>query len=60
MKHLWIVRSVVSGVLDIVKILIQRRQKKFILLLPVLMLLALLLMLISSSGVLAPFLYPLF
>jgi hypothetical protein len=45
---------------EIFRAIAPKRHRRFMILLPVLLLLAVLLAVVSSSGVLAPFVYPLF
>lgn len=45
---------------EILRVFFIRKNRPFLLLLPILLLVALLLAIVSSSGVLAPFVYPLF
>lgn len=54
------VMSVVMSIGDIFATFARNRLKRYLIILPVLFIVALLLSIISSSGVLAPFLYPLF
>jgi hypothetical protein len=60
MRIKWFLQGVGSTVVDLVKALFQSRTRRMVLILPVLLLIALVFALVSSSGVLAPFLYPLF
>lgn len=60
MKPVWMLKSISMSVAEIVKSFLKRRTASLLLVLPVMLLFALALALISSSGVLAPFIYPLF
>jgi hypothetical protein len=60
MRMIWFVQSIGMSLRDVVATLVRQKQRRFLLILPVLLLIGLLLAIASSSGVLAPFLYPLF
>jgi hypothetical protein len=60
MKPTWVIKSVVMSIRDVTEVMFQRKQRKLLLVLCVLLALGLVLAIVSSSGVLAPFLYPLF
>ncbi|WP_434628044.1 hypothetical protein [Chromobacterium sp. CV08] len=60
MKYLWIIQGVFSSIIEIFKDLNKGGRRMLLFMLPTLLVIALLLAVISSSGILAPFLYPLF
>lgn len=60
MRVIWFVQSVCGSIAELFSALRGRRLGRLLLVLPVLLAIALVLALISSSGVIAPFLYPLF
>lgn len=57
---LWRLQSVSAAVSDLIRALSGRRVGRLFVVVPALILIAALLALVTSSGVLAPFLYPLF
>lgn len=60
MKVVWLAQSIGLAVWELARAFLTRPLKRLLALLPALLLVSIVLALISSSGVLAPFVYPLF